>query len=247
MRELCQTHKLALAPDGRCVLCRRPAAPRFSVTPEQETLISRIFTGLLGACLLVALAALIYVSRLDPGYTGARYAPAPAVPRQHRNPPASTAAKPELATTASAPAQADPARTAHGKRAARAAATSTRNAQRAPQAQAQAKAAAKPAASAKPVAAHDVEVTMYATPWCDICDRARDFLRARDVTLIEYDIDRDPAAARRLAKLNPAQSVPTFVIAGQPYVGYSPWEIHDALRDAALEQYSARAALTPKH
>jgi mycoredoxin len=199
-----------------------------SVSPEQETRIGRVFTGLLGVCLLAAFAALIYVSRLDSGYTGARYAPAPGTAKarpQRPTPDARASAAPEAVAAQPTP-RAQPA----------AAAGPPASSQPAPS-------PARPASS-QPDELHEVEVTMYATPWCDICDRARDFLLARDVTLIEHDIDRDPGAARRLAKLNPGQSVPTFVIAGRTHVGFSPWEIQDALRDAGRERYSARAPLT---
>jgi glutaredoxin len=208
-------------------LCRRPAAPLFSVSPEQETLVSRIFTGLLGVCLLAALCALIYVSQLNPGYSGARYAPAPAT---LKSPTRSTPnAQPSATQQASEPSKA-----------------AQQSAAQQPVAQQPKRAAgaAQSPAAAQPIAFDEVEVTMYSTPWCDICDRARDFLRARDVTLVEHNIDSEAGAARRLAKLNPDKTVPTFVIAGRAHVGWNPWEIQDALRDAARERYSARAPVT---
>jgi glutaredoxin len=82
---------------------------------------------------------------------------------------------------------------------------------------------------------------MYATPWCFICDRARDFLLARNVVLTEYDVDRDKEAARRLTKANPSASLPTFEVGGRTYVGFNPWDLEDAVRDAAQQSYSASA------
>ena len=73
------------------------------------------------------------------------------------------------------------------------------------------------------------------------CDRARDFLLARNVVLTEYDVDRDKQAERRLTKANPSASLPTFEIAGRVYVGFDPWGLEDALRDAVPQSYSARA------
>jgi glutaredoxin len=83
-----------------------------------------------------------------------------------------------------------------------------------------------------------VAVTMYVTPWCSICDRAREFLLARNVVLTERDIERAPASVRRLRKLNPALSVPTFEIEGQPYVGFNAWDLEDAIRNAKEKRYA---------
>jgi glutaredoxin len=240
MRELCQTHNLVIAADGKCVLCRRPPARLFAVREEHETLISRVFTGLLGVCLVAALGALIYMSQLDGGYRGGKYVPGPVAlgqlsarqqqllqqalqeDRQSTETSGAVDAGAATAQDAAAPAV-QPASvqkseaTAAGKPATTSAVT-------------------KAAAPSAPVA-----VTMYATPWCFICDRARDFLLARNVELTEYDVDRDREAERRLKKGNPSASLPTFEIAGRTHVGFNPWELEDALRSAAVPSQSARA------
>ncbi len=217
MRELCKSHNLVLGPDGKCVLCKRPATPLFSVRQETETLISKIFTGLLGVCLVIAASALVYAYTLDPGYTGPRWR--------------GGAARGHIASTTQLKSTAQ---------------TASQTAPRAPDA------AEKPAArqpDPNPLSASQrlaalgpkVDVTMYSAPWCSICARARDFLNARNVSLTEYDIDRDSAASQRLGKLNPARSVPTFELAGKTYVGFNPWDLEDALRAVREQRYSARA------
>jgi len=239
MRELCQTHSLVIAEDGKCVLCRRPPARLFAVREEHETLISRVFTGLLGVCLVAALGALIYVSRLDGGYRGGRYVPGPVAlgqlsARQQQQ------LEQALQTDRKAAdgVEVIDAATAAAEDGARAAQPET--AQKSTAADAQ-KPAAASAARPAPAPFVPVQVTMYATPWCFICDRARDFLLARNVVLTEYDVDRDQEAERRLKKANPSASLPTFEIAGRVHVGFNPWDLEDALRSAVPPRYSARA------
>jgi len=240
MRELCQTHNLVIAADGKCVLCRRPPARLFAVREEHETLISRVFTGLLGVCLVAALGALFYMSRLDGGYRGGKYVPGPvalgqlsaqqqqllqqALQEDRQSSEDTDAVDASTATVEDASAPAVQAQSAHNS----AAATAR-------------KPAATGAARQASAAFAPVEVTMYATPWCFICDRARDFLLARNVLLTEYDVDRDKEAERRLKKANPSASLPTFEVAGRTHVGFNPWDLEDALRSAAGPSQSARA------
>ena len=74
MLELCKIHNLVLAEDDRCVLCRRPQQPDAAA---QEGPLSRMFTRLLGLCMLVAIGELIAVSRLAPTDEGGKYVSAP--------------------------------------------------------------------------------------------------------------------------------------------------------------------------
>jgi glutaredoxin len=233
MRELCKNHNLVLANDGKCVLCRRPAVPLFQVREETEDLISRVFTWLLGACLLVALAALVYTTRLDAGYTGGRYLAAPGLGR-------ADGSAPNLGEPAAPPANAAQINATTPAKA-QAAPNSAADATRPPVALAAADKQVRPDDRVLPAAARaSVNVTMYGAPWCYICDRAHDFMLARDVTFKEINIERDQAGARKLAKLNRDMTVPTFEIDGRAYVGFNPWELEDAIRDAAAQRYSAR-------
>ncbi|MFI5309054.1 MAG: glutaredoxin domain-containing protein [Polyangiales bacterium] len=214
MRELCSIHNLALGPNGKCVLCRRPKQPLFAVREETESLLSKVFTWFLGACLLMAAAMLFYSSKLDQGYSGGRYsgeALQSATPKSTASPAKTSAAQPKQAANGS----------------------SAKTVQVRPEAAKGTVTAAKPAPSGPPVA-----VTMYATPWCFICDRSRDFLAARNVTLTELDIERDRTAKAKLAKINPTLSLPTFELAGKTYVGFNPWQLEDAIRDASAQQLS---------
>jgi glutaredoxin len=228
MRELCQIHKLAIAPDGKCVLCRRPSLRLFAVREEHETIISRVFTGLLGVCLAAAASALVYMSMLDAGYTGGKYVAGPPLAKLSLPAPVPAETAQDDASTA---ARSTPPALARPEPGSRVTADE-------PDPGAAATADGAPTVMLQPVA-----VTMYATPWCDICDRAREFLLARDVVLTEYDIDRDRSAERRLATINPGVSVPTFEIGGRPFVGFNPWDLQDAIRAAATAKVASTATV----
>jgi glutaredoxin len=230
MRELCKTHKLVLAPDGKCVVCRRPPQSAFTLREEHETLISRVFTALMGAGLLAGIASLIYASGLDPGYTGARV-----TNRSLDGEVTSAGATVESRTSAVA---ADPAAPQNEPEAG--AKSGKDNVRPTPTKQgAEASTLEKTGATVPNEKVQEVQVVMFATRWCDICDRARSLLLTRGVTLIEHDIDADKGAAQKLAKLNPALTVPTFQIAGRTFIGFNPWDIQDAVQEAA-EQRLAR-------
>lgn len=65
------------------------------------------------------------------------------------------------------------------------------------------------------------EVELYTTSWCGYCKKARNFLKARNIPFMEYDIEKDEAAARRKMKLDGRRGVPFAVINGQKVHGFS--------------------------
>jgi glutaredoxin len=218
MRELCKTHGLVLAPDGKCILCRRPpGGPAFALSEEQESVVSRGVTVLLGACLAAAAGAIVYASQLPPGYSGERHSDRSQGPAQIDETEEPVREQPDAGRP-------EPNKVTLGALAPK------------PKLKPGDRVAKEP--SGRPAYA-GVEVTMYAAPWCYICDRTRDFLLARDVVLVEHDIDRDAKAVRQLAKVNPQKTLPTLEIGGRVYVGFNPWELEDALRAAATAQRSS--------
>ena len=96
----------------------------------------------------------------------------------------------------------------------------------------------------------EVSITMYATPWCFICDDARYYMRALEIQFSEYDVEADRAAKRRQLRLNKAGTVPTFEVDGEVMVGFSVATLAEARRAAAkrrLEQAGTQAQATPVH
>lgn len=69
-------------------------------------------------------------------------------------------------------------------------------------------------------------VTLYCTPWCPECRRARAYLRKHQVTFKEVDIARDRAAAAQVREWTGGfETTPTFNINGTVLVTFSPTEL----------------------
>lgn len=71
------------------------------------------------------------------------------------------------------------------------------------------------------VARRRVAITMYATQWCGVCRKAREYMEANGIDFIERDTDGSPAASERLGELNPRRTIPTFEIDELVYVGFN--------------------------
>jgi glutaredoxin len=85
------------------------------------------------------------------------------------------------------------------------------------------------------VARRRVTVTMYATQWCGVCRKARQYMEAHRIEFIELDTDESAAAKERLGELNPHRTVPTFEIDGLVHVGF-----RENLFEAQLNQAARR-------
>jgi glutaredoxin len=242
MSELCAVHKIVAAPDGRCVLCRRPKFS-FGNDEQDETVASKTFTALLGLGLLAAMGFAAYTFTTPSASASASTSRGVAMQ-------GST----DLATGAQATVEDDapessaPITPAPPKEPAVAAATAIES-----ETAAQQRPAAQAAVSGKRArvrtvgkkivdprlieARKSVKVTMYSAPWCFICDRARSFLEAREVELVDYDVDMNGDAERRLQQLNPTGSIPTFIVDGKTIVGFHPWGLEDSIDEAAQQHF----------
>jgi glutaredoxin len=74
------------------------------------------------------------------------------------------------------------------------------------------------------------KVELYTTSWCPWCKKARNFFRERGIVFVEYDIEKDKAAARRKAQIDRQNGVPFAVINGIGISGYNERAYNDALR-----------------
>lgn len=79
----------------------------------------------------------------------------------------------------------------------------------------------------------DVEITVYVTSWCPVCNKALAYMQANGISFDEYDIEEDPEARKRLGSLNPRRSIPTFVVDGRVKVGFSPKGLEKDIDTAA--------------
>lgn len=61
-------------------------------------------------------------------------------------------------------------------------------------------------------ARNESPILMYSTPWCGDCRRAKHVFAERGVSYTEIDIERDPAGAEHVARINGGmRSVPTIL------------------------------------
>ncbi len=75
------------------------------------------------------------------------------------------------------------------------------------------------------------QVELYVTSWCPYCKKARAFFQERGIPITEYDIEKDPEAARRKDDLDPRRGIPFAVINGHRIHGYIPEAYEMALQD----------------
>jgi glutaredoxin len=68
------------------------------------------------------------------------------------------------------------------------------------------------------------EITLYGTPWCGDCRRAKKFLRERGVAFHEVDIDEAPEAEALVIRVNDGRrKLPTIEVEGR-YFACSPFD-----------------------
>lgn len=70
------------------------------------------------------------------------------------------------------------------------------------------------------------ELTIYSTTWCCDCRRVKQFLRERQVTFREVNIDEAPEAEALVLRVNNGRrKVPTIEVEGR-YFACSPFDPH---------------------
>jgi glutaredoxin len=74
------------------------------------------------------------------------------------------------------------------------------------------------------------KVELYTTSWCPWCKKAKAFFRSRGIAFVEYDIEKDKAAARRKAQIDPRNGVPFALINGKGISGYNEKAYFNALK-----------------
>lgn len=255
--ERCPEHGLALAPDGKCTLCRRSKV----ILYDQESP-SRVATLLLGLCFVLSLVFGIQWARDPASFPLAEYLDSavptaepitpdlPEAPQQHQPVSEGELAAKRLAaeqaaeeepTEGDAPDEAKPhdsPASAEGEppddtaaKAATAEEEAVRDAERSAMVQNQI------ADHERQAALRSLHVVMYATRWCPFCAKAREHMRRLGIGYTERDIDQDAVASARHRELNPAGSLPTFDIEGETLIGFDP-----STFDAALDRALARSA-----
>ena len=73
--------------------------------------------------------------------------------------------------------------------------------------------AARPAGQAR--------VIVYTTSWCPTCRKAKAWMHDKGVVFEERDIEADRTFAKQMHRINPRNSIPTFDVEGDVFVGFS--------------------------
>ncbi len=74
-------------------------------------------------------------------------------------------------------------------------------------------------------------LTMYTTPWCPDCRRAKSFLKERGVEFREVNIEEDPSAEDIVIEANHGKrKIPTLEIGGR-YFACSPFDAEQLAED----------------
>lgn len=63
-------------------------------------------------------------------------------------------------------------------------------------------------------------VTVFTTPTCSWCRRAKQYLTQQRVRFREVDVSRDPIAARDLVRMTGQMGVPVILVGNRPIVGF---------------------------
>jgi len=64
------------------------------------------------------------------------------------------------------------------------------------------------------------QVELYVTDWCGYCKKAEAFLKSHNIPYTRYNVEQDPAAARRKVSLGGGSGVPFAMIDGRPVSGF---------------------------
>ncbi|MEE8440725.1 MAG: glutaredoxin domain-containing protein [Spirochaetia bacterium] len=73
-------------------------------------------------------------------------------------------------------------------------------------------------------------VTLYSTPSCSFCRKAKDFFRTNHVRFTEYNIAQDRRRADEMVRKSGQMGVPVIDINGKIIVGFNQPEVERALR-----------------
>jgi glutaredoxin len=85
-------------------------------------------------------------------------------------------------------------------------------------------------------AREQVQIEMYATPECDVCRQAREYMQDNGIAFTEHNVEEDEVADRRLRELSPERTIPTFEIDELILMEFSP-EGFEATRTQAARHY----------
>lgn len=79
-----------------------------------------------------------------------------------------------------------------------------------------------------------VSVTVYSAPWCVFCRMVKEYLKGKNVTFREIDIDQERAAAYYIMNKTGQAGIPVTQIGDDIIIGFDRPRIDESLRHNKL-------------
>ena len=73
------------------------------------------------------------------------------------------------------------------------------------------------------------KVTVYSTPTCPFCIRAKQYLKDNNIEFVNYDVGSDQVKAQEMMKKSGQMGVPVIDIDGKIIVGFDKEQIKEIL------------------
>ena len=73
-------------------------------------------------------------------------------------------------------------------------------------------------------------ITLYTTPTCTYCRKAKDFFRQNHIRFTEHDVAKDMRRADEMVRKSGQMGVPVIDINGRIIVGFNQAEVEKALK-----------------
>ncbi len=74
------------------------------------------------------------------------------------------------------------------------------------------------------------KVSIYTTPGCSVCRKAKDYLTRKGVVFEEIDVAADRRAADEMVQKSGQMGVPVIVVDGLVLAGFNPFRLDVALK-----------------
>ena len=75
----------------------------------------------------------------------------------------------------------------------------------------------------------DKKVTVYSTPTCPYCKRAKDYLTQKGVPFTDYNVAEDREKAREMIQKSKQMGVPVIVVDNDVIVGFNQAKLDEIL------------------
>ena len=74
-----------------------------------------------------------------------------------------------------------------------------------------------------------MSISLYSTPSCVYCRRAKEYFKGKNIPFTEYDVSKDMRKAEEMVRKSGQMGVPVIDINGKVIVGFNQPEIESVL------------------